>query len=128
MNSPKTRGAPKGTSRPTYTEEDKRKVLEFLAKNPGRGAKKEAEQKFGISYATINKWSGGSEPGKSRLLLPPRAARNEEGSEEESITLNGVVYVRAPTKDSGKTRERIEKAMAKVDAEIGHLRALIEEM
>ncbi len=39
-----------------YSNEQKQEVMDFVKSNPGRGAMKQAQDKFGVSYIAIRDW------------------------------------------------------------------------
>jgi transposase-like protein len=72
----------KGNTGKRYTEDQKRRILEFV-KSRGRGGITEAGKKFGVSYIALRRWMNGA--GTSRKAGRPAKNKGMDGRRLKSV-------------------------------------------
>ncbi len=81
----------KGRKGIRYTPEQKKEILDYIKANPGRGAMKDAQEKFGVSYVAIRNWMQETGEGVKTLAVKQKVAKHAPGEYDKFEGIKALV-------------------------------------
>lgn len=79
-----TKTRKKGNTGKRYSDTQKKKILDFVAKQ-GRGGISAAGKRFGVSYIALRRWMNGTGTGSGRKVGRPPKVKGLDGRKIKSV-------------------------------------------